>query len=170
MQQSGCWVFILLFINSYIKHFATFFIEYRYDGKFNWYAAFWHVYTAIVFGCFQRQNWEKESGHYILFVDDYRNIFGRDYSEFYSVFISIFIIGAGFSVAEATLSAVLADEFPEKSTRHLNFSQVAFSIGALVGPFISAGLINNGLFFKDLYICCTVIFVILGVIFMASVK
>lgn len=84
----------------------------------------------------------------------------------FTVFIiSIFIIGAGFSVLEATLSAVLADEYPEESTRHLNFSQVAFSIGAVSGPFIAEALINSGVFFKDLYIYMSTIFLLLCFIF-----
>lgn len=85
---------------------------------------------------------------------------------FISFIISVFIIGAGFSVSEATLSAVLADEFPGESTRHLNFSQVAFSVGALAGPFVAAALINNGVYFKDLYIYCSAAFLILGIIFL----
>ena len=78
---------------------------------------------------------------------------------------SIVIIGAGFSVAEATVSAVLADEFEGESNRHLNFSQVAFSIGALMGPFIAQFLIGKGIYFKDLYAFCSVIFLLLGVVF-----
>lgn len=84
----------------------------------------------------------------------------------FSFFASIFFIGAGFAVAEATLSAVLADEFPDSSTRHLNFSQVAFSCGALSGPVIAAGLISGGVYFQHLYLYCAVIFLVLGGIFM----
>jgi len=79
---------------------------------------------------------------------------------------SVFIIGAGFSVTEGTMSAVLADEYPEESTKHLNFSQVAFSGGALAGPLIAEGLINSGIYFKDLFFYVSVIFLILGVIFL----
>lgn len=82
--------------------------------------------------------------------------------------VSIFFIGAGFSVAEGTLSAVLTDEFPEESTKHLSFSQVAFSIGALCGPFIAAALIRNGVFFKDLYVYSAGLFLILGLIFVLT--
>lgn len=84
---------------------------------------------------------------------------------FLAFIISIFIIGTGFSIAEATLSAVLTDEFPEESTKHLNFSQVAFSVGALCGPFIAAALIKSGIFFKDLYIYNSIIFLFLGILF-----
>ena len=80
--------------------------------------------------------------------------------------ISVFIIGAGYSVIEATLSAVLSDEFPENSTRHMNFTQIAFSTGALAGPFLTAALINKGIFFKDLYMYCSVVFLLLGIVFL----
>lgn len=79
--------------------------------------------------------------------------------------ISVFIIGAGFSVTEATLSAVLADEFPGRSTLHLNFSQVMFSIGALSGPFIAKALIDNGLIFRHVYLGISAVFVVLGIVF-----
>ena len=76
-----------------------------------------------------------------------------------------FLTGAGFSVIEATLSAVLADEFPLSAVRHLNFSQVAFSVGALSGPVIAERLIDSGVFFKDIYSYCAIIFVLLGIAF-----
>jgi fucose permease len=79
--------------------------------------------------------------------------------------VSVFIIGAGLSVMEGTLSAVLADEFPEESTRHLNFSQVAFSTGAMSGPFIAQALIENGVYFKDLFIYVSVVFAALMILF-----
>ena len=83
-----------------------------------------------------------------------------------SFIVSTFFIGAGFAVAEATLSAVLADEFPNLSTRHLNFSQVAFSCGALAGPVIASGLIGSGVYFQHLYLYCATIFLILGGVFL----
>lgn len=79
--------------------------------------------------------------------------------------ISVVIIGAGFSVAEATISAVLVDEFTDESNRHLNFSQVAFSIGALTGPFLAQFLISKGLYFKDLFAYCSLAFLALGIAF-----
>lgn len=80
-------------------------------------------------------------------------------------FISVFIIGAGFSVTEATTSAVLADEFPETSRMHLNFSQVGFSIGALSGPLIAEALIGRGVYYMHLYLLCGALFLLLGLLF-----
>lgn len=79
--------------------------------------------------------------------------------------VCILVIGAGFSVTEGTLSAVLADEFPGESTRHLNFSQVAFSAGAMSGPFIAQALIGRGIYFKDLFLYVAAIFLLLGILF-----
>jgi FHS family glucose/mannose:H+ symporter-like MFS transporter len=78
--------------------------------------------------------------------------------------IAAFIIGAGFSVTEATASAVLSDEFPEASRRHLNFSQVAFSMGALAGPLIAEALINRGVPYLRLYLYCGGIFLLLALL------
>lgn len=78
---------------------------------------------------------------------------------------SVFVIGAGFSVTEATTCAILSDEFPGESKRHLNFSQVFFSIGALAGPFIAEALINAGVYFKDLYLYVAVLFAAISFLF-----
>ena len=80
--------------------------------------------------------------------------------------VSVFIIGAGFSVTEATTSAVLADEFPEASRRHLSFSQVFFSIGALAGPFIAEGLMKTGTDYRHLFLYCAGAFFLLAVLFL----
>ncbi len=85
---------------------------------------------------------------------------------FVGFIICVFIIGAGYSVTEATLSAVLSDEFPDDSTRHLNFSQVAFSCGAMAGPFIAQGLIESGVYFKDLYFYVSAVFLVLAILFL----
>jgi fucose permease len=79
--------------------------------------------------------------------------------------VCVLMIGAGFSVTEGTLSAVLSDEFPDESTRHLNFSQVAFSIGAMAGPFIAQALIGKGVYFKDLFFYMAAAFLVLGILF-----
>jgi MFS transporter, FHS family, glucose/mannose:H+ symporter len=84
---------------------------------------------------------------------------------FIAVASSVFIIGAGFSVTEGTLSAILADEFPDESTKHISFSQVAFSVGALSGPFLAKALIEGGVFFKNLYFFNSAVFLILAIIF-----
>ena len=85
--------------------------------------------------------------------------------DFWGFVIGVLMIGAGFSVTEGTLSAVLSDEFPDESTRHLNFSQVAFSIGAMAGPFIAQALISGGVYFKDMFFYIGVIFLALGALF-----
>ncbi len=81
---------------------------------------------------------------------------------------SVFIIGAGFSVTEATTSAVLSDEFPEASRRHLNFSQVGFSVGALAGPLIAESLISRGVAVMHLYLLCGAAFLLLALLFLST--
>lgn len=83
-----------------------------------------------------------------------------------SFMIAIFIIGAGFSVLEATHSATLADEFPGESKRHINFSQVCFSIGALSSPFLAEFLMKSGIYFRDLYLLLSIIFFIIAILFL----
>lgn len=82
--------------------------------------------------------------------------------------ISVFIIGAGFSVTEATTSAVLTDEYPEEITKHINFSQMTMSVGALAGPLIAEKLIGSGVYFKNLYYYCSAAFLIILIVFLFS--
>ncbi|MBT3318510.1 MAG: MFS transporter [Clostridia bacterium] len=79
--------------------------------------------------------------------------------------VSILIVGAGYAVNEATLSAVLADEYHSKSTRHINFSQVCFSLGAFGGPLIAQALVSKGVYFQDLYFYIAMVFLALAVLF-----
>ncbi len=61
------------------------------------------------------------------------------------IFIAgILLCGAGYSVAEATLTATLGVEFKEKSAFHLGMSQAFFSIGAVLAPFWCSALFNAG--------------------------
>jgi putative MFS transporter len=56
----------------------------------------------------------------------------------------ILLCGAGYSVAEATLTATLGVEFKEKSAFHLGMSQAFFSIGAVLAPFWCEALFSAG--------------------------
>jgi len=92
-------------------------------------------------------------------------VFAGFVQNFAGFIICVLVIGAGFSVTEGTLSAVLSDEYPDESTRHINFSQVAFSAGAMAGPFIAQGLIGTGVYFKDLFFYAAAVFLVLAVLF-----
>ena len=100
---------------------------------------------------------------YLLLVAG--TIFAGVTFELAAYIIAVFIIGAGYSVTEATIAAVLADEFPDKAVRHLSFSQTVFSAGALLGPVMAEGLIKHGVFFKDLYTYIGIVFILLGGVF-----
>lgn len=79
---------------------------------------------------------------------------------------SLLLIGAGYAVTEATLTAVLSDEFSTRSTMHLNFSQVCFSGGAFLGPLIAKGLIENvGIYFQNLYFLISIPLFVMGLLF-----
>lgn len=56
----------------------------------------------------------------------------------------ILLCGAGYSVAEATLTATLGVEFKQKSAFHLGMSQAFFSIGAVLAPFWCEALFGIG--------------------------
>ena len=58
--------------------------------------------------------------------------------------VGILLCGAGYSVAEATLTATLGVEFKEKSAFHLGMSQAFFSIGAVLAPFWCEAMFNAG--------------------------
>ncbi|MGI5849025.1 MAG: MFS transporter [Christensenellales bacterium] len=80
--------------------------------------------------------------------------------------IGIFLCGAGFSVTEATMSAVLAAEFRDKSAFHLGISQAFFSLGAVLSPFACEALFKTGLMYRDLFGLACAIFLALYVLFL----
>lgn len=60
--------------------------------------------------------------------------------------VGIFIIGAGYSVCECSITAAIADlvgEDSEKSEKYINFSQSFFCAGAAVSPLILHMLMSN---------------------------
>jgi fucose permease len=48
--------------------------------------------------------------------------------------VGILLCGAGYGVAEATLTATLGVEFSKKSALHMGLSQACFSLGAVLSP------------------------------------
>ena len=51
------------------------------------------------------------------------------------VFVAgIFLLGAGFSMCEATAGAAIADAFPGKQEKYMNYVQAFFCLGAAAGP------------------------------------
>lgn len=80
--------------------------------------------------------------------------------------IGIFIIGAGYSVTEATFSAALGAEFPGKSKLHLGVSQAIFSFGAVLSPFACEALFGIGKTYRDLFLYVSIIYLGLYVLFL----
>lgn len=56
----------------------------------------------------------------------------------------ILLCGAGYSVAEATLTATLGVEFSNRSALHMGLSQAGFSLGAVLSPFWCDALFGAG--------------------------
>jgi fucose permease len=80
--------------------------------------------------------------------------------------IGIFIIGAGYSVTEATFSATLGAEFPGKSKLHLGVSQAIFSLGAVLSPFACEALFGIGKTYRDLFLYVSIIYLFLYIFFL----
>jgi FHS family glucose/mannose:H+ symporter-like MFS transporter len=82
--------------------------------------------------------------------------------------IGIVFIGAGFSVTEGTLTATLGVEFSEHSTLHLGMSQAAFSLGAVISPFLCQTLMDAGWKYNALFGMVSAIFFVLFMLFIAT--
>lgn len=82
--------------------------------------------------------------------------------------IGIVFIGAGFSVTEGTLTATLGVEFSERSTLHLGMSQAAFSLGAVISPFLCQALMDAGWKYNALFGMVSAIFLALFMLFVAA--
>lgn len=80
--------------------------------------------------------------------------------------VGVFIIGAGFSVTEATMTAALCVEFPQASRLHLGLSQAFFSIGAVLSPFACEALYAAGYTYQSLYGYVAAIFLALFILFL----
>lgn len=79
--------------------------------------------------------------------------------------LSIFIIGAGYSVCESMISALLADVFHEKSSRYLNYAQCFFSLGAVISPqILRFGTVRFGWDFRALFAICGIGYLLITVV------
>ncbi|MDU7030554.1 MFS transporter [Robinsoniella peoriensis] len=79
------------------------------------------------------------------------------------LWLSIFVIGAGYSVCESMISAMLADLFHEKSSRYLNFAQCFYSFGAVISPqILKIGTKLLGWDWRTLFVICGVSFLLMA--------
>ncbi len=73
--------------------------------------------------------------------------------------IGIFLVGMGYSISEAVGTAAMADIDPENTVRHINLSQAAYCVGAVVSPLISAKLLDEaGWNWRWLFLCVGIAF------------
>lgn len=83
-------------------------------------------------------------------------------------YIAIFTIGAGFSILEATTTALLASEFKLQSKWHIGISQAAFCAGAIIGPFIATAIFQLGFSFKEGFLFTGLAFFVSGIAFITT--
>ena len=50
--------------------------------------------------------------------------------------LGVFVIGTGYSVCECSMTAAIADSFPNRSEQSINLSQSMFSLGAVAAPLV----------------------------------
>lgn len=84
------------------------------------------------------------------------------------LWLSIFVIGAGYSVCESMISALLADLFHERSSKYLNFAQCFYSFGAVISPqILQFGTKLLGWDWRALFVICGISYLLMatGVLF-----
>ena len=58
--------------------------------------------------------------------------------------VGLFLMGLSGGFIESPISAVTADAFPERRAQVLNFVQIFFNVGAIVGPAVAGGILWLG--------------------------
>ncbi|MDD3840670.1 MAG: MFS transporter [Clostridia bacterium] len=90
------------------------------------------------------------SGAYAVFLAGI--IFILFSSNIYILSIGIFLVGAGFGVIEGGLTTLLSDLNVEDENKVINISQLFFTLGAVIGPFIVIGFLRFSNNWRLLYI------------------
>lgn len=80
----------------------------------------------------------------------------------------VVLIGAGFSVTEGSMTAMLATEFSASSTFHLGTAQASFSLGAVLSPLLCESLFASGFKYNALFGMMAAVFAVLMAIIMIT--
>lgn len=101
--------------------------------------------------------------------------FGVILSPIYGIIlISIFVIGAGYSVCESLICATLTDIWKDTAARNINIVQCFFSLGAVIGPQVmNYGMKQLNWNWTSLFLicgCAYLVIVILIVLFRTKEK
>lgn len=77
--------------------------------------------------------------------------------------VSMFFIGAGYSVCESLTSAVCVEVDPQNGARYINLTQCLLSVGAIVGPIVMSNLPAMPFdIWRLLYIFCGIPLILIG--------
>ncbi len=69
-----------------------------------------------------------------------------------AMLITALVSGAGFGTLEALYLSLMADVYPERVTRYINFSQTMFGVGAFIGPLIAAAMVRAGAEWRQVFL------------------
>jgi len=73
--------------------------------------------------------------------------------------LGVFFIGSGSCTVEGLLSAKITDENPESSEKLMNFSQLFFCVGAVLGPMLSLAARTHGADWQMIMLIVAIIFI-----------
>lgn len=68
------------------------------------------------------------------------------------LFLGVLIAGAGYGLMSFLSVAVVTDAYPEKASRFVHISSIAFCVGAVAAPLVSNMLMENGMAWRGLYL------------------
>ena len=70
----------------------------------------------------------------------------------YAFAAGIFLLGAGLALCESNSGAAIADAFPGKQEKYMNYVQAFFCLGATVGPLISDRMMGMGYTWRVVFV------------------
>jgi len=73
--------------------------------------------------------------------------------------LGVFLIGSGSCTVEGLLSAKITDENPDSSEKLMNFSQLFFCVGAVLGPMLSLAARTHGAEWQTTMLIVAIIFI-----------
>jgi len=84
------------------------------------------------------------------------------------VCVLLIFIGGGLGIAEAMSNALLSDAVPDNAVFQLNFLQVIFGLGAIIGPILAGVAFSNGVSWRVVYVVLSCFTAILTLFFVTN--